>query len=77
MLSNFDYDCKNQITIKILFGFGINEWYDIGQPSFALILELFCITSNLSVSGFSCRICSTFESSQLKKLSTDLEDSGN
>ena len=40
------------------------------------IFEFFCITTNLGVSGFSCRIFLIIESLQLSEVSTDLQDSG-
>ena len=54
----------------------INERYDIRQASFTSVFEVFCIASNLGVSGLSHRIFSTFESSQPSEFSTDLQDSG-
>ena len=39
----------------------VNGRYDMEKPSFTLNFELFCTSSNLGVSGFSCRILLTFE----------------
>ena len=44
--------------------------------SFTSVFEVFCITSNLGVSGFKYRIFLIFESSQLNEFSTDLLHSG-
>ena len=54
----------------------VNERYDIRQASFTFVFEVFCITSNLWVSGFSYRMFLIFQSSQLSEFSTDLQDSG-
>ena len=53
----------------------INERYYITYPSFTLIFVVFCITSNLGVSCFSCRIILIFGSSQLNESQIDLQDS--
>ena len=54
----------------------IKERYDTKQASATSVFEIFCITSNLGVSGLSYRIFLIFECSQLNEFSTDLEDSG-
>ena len=54
----------------------INERYDTRQASFISVFEIFCIDSNLGVSGFSYRIFLIFESSERSGFSTDLQDSG-
>ena len=54
----------------------INERYDIREAPFASVFEVFCISSNLVVSGFGYRMSLIFESSQLSEFSTDLQDSG-
>ena len=45
----------------------INERYAIVKPSSTSIFELFYMTTNLGISGFSCRIFLIFESSQLSQ----------
>ena len=54
----------------------MNERYDIRKASFTSVFDVFCITSDLAVSGFSYRIFLIFESSQHSEFSTDLQDSG-
>ena len=54
----------------------IKDRYDIRQASFTSVFEVFCITSNLGVSGLSYCIFLIFESSELSEFSTDLQDSG-
>ena len=54
----------------------INARYDIRQASYTLAFEVFCIASNLGVSGFSYRMFLIFESSQVSESSTDLQDFG-
>ena len=44
----------------------IDEKYDIRKASFTSVFEVFCITSNLGVSGFSYGIFFIFESSQIR-----------
>ena len=51
----------------------IKDRYKIRQASFTLVLEVSCITINLGVVGFSCRIYFIFESSQLSEFLTDLK----
>ena len=48
----------------------IKDRYDIRQASFTSVFEVFCMASNLGVSGFSYRIFLIFESLQLSGFST-------
>ena len=50
-----------------LFCSDVNKKYDIRQASFTSAFEIFCITSDLGVSGFSYRKFFIFESSQLSE----------
>ena len=62
--ANFDNDRKDLITLEVyLVRSDINDRYDIRQASSTSVFEVFFITGNLKVSGFSYRIFSIFESS--------------
>ena len=75
--ANFDNDHKDELLCKsYLVCSDIDARYDIRQASLISVFEVFCIASNLGVSGFSYRICIIFESSQLSEFSTALQDSG-
>ena len=77
MFSKFWKYRKDLITLEVyLVCSDINDRYDIRQASFTPVFEVFCITGNLVVSGFSYCISSIFENSQLSEFSNDLQDYG-
>ena len=51
----------------------INERYNIRLASFTSVVEIFCITSYLGVSGFSYCIFLIFDCTKLSEFSADLQ----